>query len=214
MGVPFGRLVCASNRNNVLTDFLRTGVYDRNREFFATESPSMDILISSNLERLLFDLCGSDEVIRGWFGALASDGRYEVNDAVKARLADEFFGGFCDDSETRDVIGRTFAEYGYICDTHTGVAVKVFEDYRRATGDTRKTIIASTASPYKFNDSVLASVTAGEIPADPFDQAEKLCALTGLPMPRSLKELKGKPVRITGSIAREEMADVVKKMLK
>lgn len=215
MGVPFGMLICASNQNNVLTDFLDAGIYDRNREFFATTSPSMDILISSNLERLLFDLSGhNDESVREWFAALAEDGEYEVDDEIKERLNEEFFGGYCDDESTLDMIGRTFKKYSYISDTHTGVAVKVYEDYLEATGDERKTIIASTASPYKFNDSVLSAVSSEEIPADPFDQAEKLCALTGLPMPRSLSELKGKEVRFTDSISPAEMVEAVKKMLK
>ena len=215
MGVPFGTLICASNQNNVLTDFLDAGIYDRNRDFYATTSPSMDILISSNLERLLFDLSGrDDEAIREWFGALAEDGEYEVSDEVKEHLADEFFGGFCDDEDTRDVIGRTFEKYGYICDTHTGVAVKVYEDYLEATGDERKTIIASTASPYKFNDSVLAAISDEEIPADPFDQAARLHELTGLEIPQSLLALKDKPIRFTESISREEMVEAVKKMLK
>ncbi|MBQ4050681.1 MAG: threonine synthase [Oscillospiraceae bacterium] len=215
MGVPFGTLIYASNQNNVLTDFIDAGIYDRNREFFATASPSMDILISSNLERLLFDLSGhNDEAVREWFAALAEDGEYEVDDEIKEMLNEGFYGGYCDDEDTLDVIGRTFRKYSYVCDTHTGVAVKVYEDYLEATGDERKTIIASTASPYKFNDSVLAAVSSEEIPADSFDQAEKLRALTGLPMPRSLSDLKGKPVRFTASISREDMVEAVKKMLK
>ena len=175
MGLPIGKLICASNRNRVLTDFIRTGVYDRNRDFYTTTSPSMDILISSNLERLLYQLCGKDDaVIRDWFGKLSSEGKYTVSDSVKEKLQADFWGGFCDDEQTAATIKKTFEEYGYLCDTHTAVAVKVYQDYTAETGDKTKCIIASTASPYKFNDAVLAAITDQEIPADPFEQAEML----------------------------------------
>ena len=156
MGVPLGKLICASNINKVLTDFIRTGVYNRNRQFYPTTSPSMDILISSNLERLLYLLTGEDDAqIREWFTALAEKGTYEVTDAVKAKLTEQFYGGFCDDAETKATIAELYQKYGYTCDTHTAVAVKVYEDYRKETGDTTKTLIASTASPFKFSASVL-----------------------------------------------------------
>ena len=148
MGVPIDKLICASNVNKVLTDFINTGIYDRNREFYATCSPSMDILISSNLERLLYLVTGQDDaLIRDWFNQLATNGKYEVNDTVKAVLKDEFFGGFCDDVDTKKTIKDIYDKYGYTCDTHTAVAVKVYQDYKAQTGDTTKTIIASTASP-------------------------------------------------------------------
>lgn len=214
MGVPFGKLICASNRNNVLTDFLDTGIYDRNREFYATTSPSMDILISSNLERLLYELCGRDDaVIREWFGQLAEEGVYEVSEEVKEKLADEFWGGFCDDEGAASAIAETFGEYGYLCDPHTAVAVQVYEDYLEATEDPRKTIIASTASPYKFNDTVLAAITDEPVPEDPFAQAEMLARLSGLTPPDSLMALKDRPVRFTGSTAPAGMVDQVKAML-
>jgi threonine synthase len=215
MGLPLGKLICASNQNNVLTDFLRTGTYDRNRAFYTTSSPSMDILISSNLERLLYQLCGRDDaVIRDWFGKLGSEGRYTVSDSVKEKLQAEFWGGFCDDQGTAQAIHDTFAEYGYLCDTHTAVAVKVYEDYLRETGDYAKCIIASTASPYKFSNSVLAAITDEPIPADPFAQAEMLRRISGMEPPASLMELKTKTVRFTDSVAKEQMVEKVKEMLK
>lgn len=125
MGVPLGKLICASNVNKVLTDFINTGVYNRNRDFYATCSPSMDILISSNLERLLYLLTGEDDAqIREWFTALAETGAYEVTDAVKIALQQDFYGGFCDDIETKATIQQIYETYGYTCDTHTAVAVK------------------------------------------------------------------------------------------
>lgn len=214
MGIPFGRMICASNRNNVLTDFLETGVYDRNRAFYTTTSPSMDILISSNLERLLYGLSGRDDAaVRQWFSALAAEGRYQVGDEVKKALKEDFWGGFCGDEATRETIGRTFETYGYVCDPHTAVAVKVYEDYLRATGDRRKTIIASTASPYKFGASVLAAITSEPVPASPFEQAALLQRLTGLPAPASLMALQSKEIRFKGSIKKDEMVEAVKGML-
>ena len=215
MGLPIGKLICASNKNKVLTDFIRTGTYDRNRDFYTTTSPSMDILISSNLERLLYQLCGKDDsVIRQWFGALAEKGCYSVSDSVREKLQAEFWGGFCDDEGTSSAIHHTFGEYGYLCDTHTAVAVKVYEDYVRETGDRTKCIIASTASPYKFCASVLPAITDEEIPSDPFEQAAMLERLSGMTPPASLMELKSKPVRFTDSVSREQMVDKVTEMLK
>ena len=156
MGLPVNKLICASNINKVLTDFINTGVYNRNREFFATCSPSMDILISSNLERLLYLLTGEDDAqIREWFTALSKEGTYTVSDAVKAALQADFCAGFCDDAQTKATIREIYDEYSYTCDTHTAVAVKVYREYKAATGDTTKTLIASTASPFKFSASVL-----------------------------------------------------------
>ena len=215
MGLPIGKLICASNRNRVLTDFIRTGVYDRNRDFYTTTSPSMDILISSNLERLLYQLCGKDDaVIRDWFGKLSSEGKYTVSDSVKEKLQADFWGGFCDDEQTAATIKKTFEEYGYLCDTHTAVAVKVYQDYTAETGDKTKCIIASTASPYKFNDAVLAAITNQEIPADPFEQAEMLSRISGTTPPASLMALKTKKVRFTDSVDKEQMVEKVKEMLK
>ncbi len=213
MGLPVNKLICASNANNVLTDFLTTGVYDRNREFYATTSPSMDILISSNLERLLYDLCGrNDATIRDWFGQLSKTGRYEVSEEVKAQIKELFWAGCCDDNGTKQTIGDTFSKDHYLCDTHTAVAVNVYRQYKEATGDETKTVIASTASPYKFASSVLGAIT-DQIPEDEYAQIDELNRISGLPVPKALAELKNKPVRFTGSIEKAEMEDTVLKLL-
>ena len=215
MGVPIGKLICASNRNNVLTDFIRTGVYDRNRGFYTTTSPSMDILISSNLERLLFHLAGEDDaLIRRWFAQLAETGRYAVTPEVKEKLQAEFVGGFCDDQAAEETIHRLFDAYGYLCDPHTAVAVKVHEEYVRETGDDTRTIIASTASPYKFCGSVLPAVTDIPVPEDPFAQMELLRQVSGMAAPASLMGLREKAVRFTGSIEKGQMAEKVREMLR
>ena len=211
MGVPLGKLICASNINKVLTDFIRTGVYNRNRQFYPTTSPSMDILISSNLERLLYLLTGEDDAqIREWFTALAEKGTYEVTDAVKAKLTEQFYGGFCDDAETKATIAELYQKYGYTCDTHTAVAVKGYEDYRKETGDTTKTLIASTASPFKFSASVLDAL--GKKPADgtdEYDMVELLHEVSSMEIPQSLAALKTKPRRFDGSIDKSEMQQFV-----
>ena len=210
MGVPLGKLICASNINKVLTDFIRTGVYNRNRQFYPTTSPSMDILISSNLERLLYLLTGEDDAqIREWFTALAEKGTYEVTDAVKAKLTEQFYGGFCDDAETKATIAELYQKYGYTCDTHTAVAVKVYEDYRKETGDTTKTLIASTASPFKFSADVLHALKGADVPADPFKCADELESLSGERMPEQLRELKSLPVLHSTVTAPEGMEQAV-----
>lgn len=215
MGVPIGKLICASNVNKVLTDFIRTGVYDSNRQFYATVSPSMDILISSNLERLLYLLTGEDDVqVRELFTALAETGRYEVSEPVKAKLSELFYGGFCDDAETKATIAQLHQAYGYTCDTHTAVAVKVYQDYQKETDDTIKTLIASTASPFKFSTSVLDAM--GELPtavADEYDLVEQLHEVSGLDVPQSLAALRSKERRFTACIDKSEMRQFVLQQL-
>ncbi len=213
MGIPVNKLICASNANNVLTDFLNTGVYNRNRPFHTTISPSMDILISSNLERLLYHLSGeNDAQIREWFGALASEGKYEVSDSVKEMLKEEFYAGCCDDVQTKECIKEIYDKYSYTCDTHTAVAVKVYEDYKAATGDETKTIIASTASPYKFSGSVLDAMGI-DTDSDEFELVEKLSEASKIPVPASLAELKNKDIRFKEIIDKTEMKDFVFKNL-
>ena len=209
MGLPIKTLVCASNSNNVLTDFLKTGTYDKNRKFYTTTSPSMDILISSNLERLLYHLSGSDDAqIREWFGSLSKTGRYEVTDEVKKAIADEFYAGCCDDEQTKACIKEIYDEYSYTCDTHTAVAVKVYKDYAAATGDKTKTVIASTASPYKFSGSVLAAI-GKDTNADEFGLVVELAEVSKIPVPASLAALKDKEVRFTKVIDKADMKDYI-----
>lgn len=210
MGIPVNKLICASNSNKVLTDFITTGIYDRNREFFTTISPSMDILISSNLERLLYLMCGeNDAVIREWFGSLSKNGRYEVTDDIKAKLAEEFAAGFCDDTETKATIKKIYDKYSYTLDTHSAVAVKVYEDYRHQTGDNTKTIIASTASPYKFSASVLEAIEGKISELDEFDMVDRLAEISGYEIPESLASLKTKDIRFKDVIAKEQQKDYV-----
>ena len=213
MGVPVNKLICASNANNVLTDFLKTGIYDKNRDFHTTISPSMDILISSNLERLLYILSNENtELVNDWFGKLAKDGKYEVTEYVKQKLFEEFSAGFCNDTQTKATIKEIYDKYGYVCDTHTAVAVKVYLDYKSSTGDDTKTIIASTASPYKFSGSVLSALGKNTESSE-FELVDKLHELSGLPVPSSLAQLKDKEVRFKDVIEKASMADYVYSVL-
>ena len=214
MGLPVGKLICASNCNDVLTDFLRTGVYDRNRPFHTTMSPSMDILVSSNLERLLFDLSGeNDAEVRGYMEALAKDGKYEVSDAIKARLAEEYWGGFCDEDGTAATIAEYYKEQGYLIDTHTAVAANVMAQYRKATGDETVTVFVSTASPYKFCNHVLTAI--GETPAgDGVELLDQLSSVSGVTVPRRLAALKGKERRFDMTAEKQNMDNVVLDFLK
>ncbi|MCR4862056.1 MAG: threonine synthase [Ruminococcus sp.] len=214
MGVPVNKLICASNINNVLTDFINTGVYDRNRKFFATVSPSMDILISSNLERLLYLMTGRDDAqIREWFGKLASEGKYEVSADVKAKLAEEFCAGYCDDAQTKETIHSIYEKYGYTCDTHTAVAVKVYNDYKAATGDTTKTVIASTASPYKFSAAVLEALEGKASDIDEYDKVDKIAELSKLEIPAALADLRNKPERFSDVIDKADQKEYVLRKL-
>ncbi len=214
MGVPIHKLICASNRNNVLTDFLTTGVYDRNRTFYATMSPSMDILISSNLERMLFEFSGRDDaLVKSYMDALAAGGRYEVSDDIKQKLSRHFAAGCCDDAATQAMIGKMWKEKGYLIDTHTAVAFHVLEQYRAETGDQTPTVVVSTASPFKFCDSVLGALGVTEL-ADGTGLIDQLSQTTGIPAPAPLAALKGKPVRFTQGTTKEQMADRVLEMLR
>ena len=214
MGIPIGRLICASNRNNVLTDFIRTGVYDRNRPFHTTSSPSMDILISSNLERMLYHVYGNDpEAVRGLMKELKEKGRYEISPEARHRLQSEFFGGFCDDRATEETIGALFREHHYLCDTHTAVAVNVYRQYTEQTGDRTPCVIASTASPYKFAASVLPAVCGGPLPEDGFAMLEKLSEVTGTAVPAPLANLKNCRVLHNACVSREEMGDFIRGFL-
>ena len=209
MGVPIARLVCASNKNNVLTDFINMGVYDRNRSFFTTASPSMDILISSNLERMLFELSGEDDVlVAAMQKELAENGKFTVNESIKKRISELFFGGCCDDEATLKTIGETFDKKGYLLDTHTAVALNVCEQYREQTGDKRVCVIASTASPYKFVKDVLSSVSDKKGETE-FSNVELLSVITGTEIPAPIAALKSATARFKNEIDKEKMLDSV-----
>ena len=213
MGVPVAKLICASNKNKVLTDFMNTGVYDVNREFYVTNSPSMDILVSSNLERLLYHLAGEDAAeVRSLMEQLSEKGRYEVGAQVKDALGKLFKAGFADEPEIIAAIGDIYKEDGYLMDTHTAVGYNVWRDYAKASGDYTPVLIASTASPYKFARDVAESIGIGQ-GADPFDTIDKLNEATGSPIPEGLKDLKARRIIHTESIRREDMKDRVKQLL-
>ena len=212
MGVPIGRLICASNENNVLTDFIRTGTYDRNRPFYQTASPSMDILISSNLERLLYLLSGSDEEVRGYMQALAETGRYIVSERVFRAVQAEFSCGFCTDAQGAQTIGKTFREKNYLLDTHTAVACTVLEGYRAETGDGTLTVVESTASPFKFCASVLDALGVTE--HQPGTKVlGQLTAVTGREAPLPLASLAGKTPRFGEVADKTAMQSVVTEFL-
>ncbi len=211
MGLPVGKLICASNANNVLTDFIRTGTYDRNRPFYNTESPSMDILISSNLERLLYLLSGSDEQVRGYMEQLSRTGRYTVSDELREKIGSIFAAGCCDDAGTEQTIRAAF-DGGYLPDTHTAVAWNVLAQYRAETGDERQAVIASTASPFKFCASVLHALGETDFAAGTGILAQ-LAEKTGRAVPRPLAALDGKAVRFTSIVKKEAMADAVMELI-
>ena len=207
MGLPVHKLICASNENDVLTEFLTTGRYNRIRPFHTTASPSMDILISSNLERLLFHLAGndSDETNR-LFAALKEKGEYTVSAGMLEKIRALFAAGCTDDAGTKATIAETFNGSGYLCDTHTAVGLHVYNDYREKTGDTTPAVIASTASPYKFSRAVLGAVTNDAFTADnEFDMVTELEEKTGTAAPEQLKTLKGKTPRFTDVCTGDEM---------
>ena len=216
MGVPIAKLICASNDNKVLTDFIRSGAYDIRgevRKFYCTNSPSMDILISSNLERLLYLLSGRDgALIRDWMNGLDKDKVYEVNEKVRAGLGD-FYGGYCTQEETLATIGRMWRENHYLMDTHTAVAYKVYEDYRKESGDETPTVIASTASAYKFAESVASAIGIGPC-TDGFAYVAALAKETDVPVPYGLAGLDQKPVRHTGVVDAAAMPEAVLEALK
>lgn len=215
MGLPIKKLICASNSNNVLTDFLATGEYNKNRDFYTTTSPSMDILISSNLERLLYHMCGEDDkIVNDLMGRLSADGVYKVSDALIEKIQSVFVGGCSSEKDVDETIRKHFEKYGYLCDTHTAVAVQVYENYVKETSDDIVTVIDSTASPYKFSKSVLSALKGGNISAlDEFDMVEELNTSTDFEVPQPLKALRDKKIRFSNVCDKENMSDMVFKLL-
>lgn len=213
MGVPINKLICASNSNNVLTDFLRTGVYDRNRTFYNTMSPSMDILISSNLERLLYAITGEDQQVREYMDELNRTGRYEVSERVKEKIQRLFVGYCCDDTVTQKVISTIYRSFDYLIDPHTAVGFSALAQYREETGDMTHTVVASTASPFKFCDNVLGALGETNL-RDGLDILDQLSEKTGQPVPAPLAGLRGKQPRFQRTEEKEHMVDAVLDMLK
>ncbi|MBQ3264853.1 MAG: threonine synthase [Ruminococcus sp.] len=210
MGLPVKRFICASNSNNVLTDFIRTGVYNKNRDFYTTVSPSMDILVSSNLERLLYCLSGNNDAeTKGYMDLLKTEGMYTVSAKIKDKLQSMFRGGYADEDATMRTIHDLYEQQGYLCDTHTAVAVSVCDAYIRETGDKTPVVIASTASPYKFSRAVLTALDAGKLPESEFDMVERLHDFTGAEVPAPLASLRGKKARFADVTDKEDMQGAV-----
>ncbi|HHV11205.1 MAG TPA: threonine synthase [Clostridiales bacterium] len=214
LGIPVNKLICASNENKVLFDFFQTGSYNRNREFILTQSPSMDILVSSNLERLIYQIAGGDsEKTAGFMKALQGQGIYEITEEMKANL-EGFVGGWASEEETREAIHRTYTENNYVIDTHTAVAASVYDKYIKETGDTSKTVIVSTASPYKFANSVLGALKVGDIPEDDYAQAILLKEVSKIEIPEAVEELRTAPVLHKKVCEISQMQELVERLLK
>lgn len=214
MGIPIGKLICASNENKVLFDFFETGVYDKNREFILTISPSMDILISSNLERLVYMIAGCDaEKNNELMRALKEKGVYELSDDMKANLSD-FAAGYATESEVKEKIATTYKKTGYVLDTHTAVAASVYEKYQKDSGDTRKTVIASTASPYKFSRSVMTAIDANYETLEEFDLIDALEVISNVEIPNAVEEIRNAKILHTLECDADKMEETVKNILK
>ena len=214
MGLPIERLICASNVNKVLYDFFETGVYDKNREFYLTSSPSMDILISSNLERLIYHIAGDDpEKNAALMKQLTETGRYEIDEEMRSKLS-MFVGGYADECETAAAIHAIQADTGYIIDTHTAVAAAVYKKYVAATGDTKKTVIASTASPFKFSRSVMDAIDAKYDSMSDFELVDELSRLANVKVPQAIEDIRSAPVVHDTVCDVDRMPDVVRGFLK
>ena len=213
LGVPIAKLICASNDNKVLYDFFQTGTYDKNREFVLTTSPSMDILISSNLERLIYLICGEDsEKTKELMEELKTTGKYTITLEMKEKLAD-FAAGYSTEEETAESIHDTYQKTGYVMDTHTAVAAHVCGQYRAKSGDQTKCVIASTASPYKFVKSVMSAIDAENVNADEFDLLPKLQEVSGVPMPQAIKDILDAKVLHDLECDADKMKETVKGIL-
>lgn len=213
MGIPFDRLICASNDNKVLYDFFGTGTYDKNREFILTSSPSMDILVSSNLERLLYLSCGRNAAeTKGMMALLNAGGKYEITPMMREFMKD-FCAGYASMNENAAEIRKVFDDTGYLMDTHTGVAATVYEKYRKETGDMAKTVIASTASPYKFSGSVMEAVLGKQEEKDEFQLIDEMEQISGVPVPQAIEEIRNAQIRHDRTCEVGEMMDVVREVL-
>ena len=214
MGLPVGKLICASNTNKVLFDFFESGTYDRNRQFHVTSSPSMDILISSNLERLIYFIAGCDaDRCAELMGELSGNGKYTINDSEKAGLKD-FYGGYADEEQTADQIAKIYKSSGYVIDTHTAVASYVCDEYKKATGDNTPVVIASTASPYKFTRSVMNAIDPEYDKKTDFELIDDLARISNVPIPQAIEDIRSAPVLHKTECDVDKMKDVIKDFLK
>ena len=213
MGVPIARFICASNENKVLYDFFRTGCYDRNRDFHLTNSPSMDILISSNLERLIYKIAGNDaEKNRMLMEQLGAEGEYEITEEMKEKLQ-EFYGNYADEEETAQTIRQVYEETGYVLDTHTAVGKAVYEKYKKDTQDNTKTVIASTASPFKFTRSVMTAIDKKYESMEDFQLVDELSELAKIPVPQAIEEIRTAEIRHNRTAQVSQMAETVMEIL-
>lgn len=213
MGVPIAKLICASNENKVLYDFFETGCYDRNREFMLTSSPSMDILISSNLERLIYRIAGNDAGKNAAFmAALSKDGKYQITDEMKEELKD-FYGNYASEQETADRIKALYDKTGYVIDTHTAVASAVYQKYKETSKDTTKTVIASTASPFKFTRSVMNAIDTKYDSMSDFELVDELSKIANVTIPNAIEEIRTAPVLHDTVCDKSEMKKVVRSFL-
>ena len=208
LGLPVGKLICASNANNVLTDFIRTGTYNRLRPLLKTTSPSMDILVSSNLERLLYLLSGDTALVADLMKQLNTEGAYTVPTDLLNKIQADFTAYYCDDNRAEAVMGRVYKDYGYLCDPHTASGWAAAEDYIADTGDNHAMVVLSTASPYKFPVAVLTAI-GGDLSGSEFDQMQRLSDITGVPVPKNLSSLQGKEEKHTGVIEKGAMLEYV-----
>ena len=213
MGIPIARFICASNENKVLYDFFQTGCYDRNRDFHLTNSPSMDILISSNLERLIYKIAGNDtEKNRTLMEQLSKEGKYEITEEMKEKLQ-EFYGNYADEEETAKTIQQVYEETGYVLDTHTAVGKAVYEKYKKETQDDKKTVIASTASPFKFTRSVMTAIDKKYEGMEDFQLVDELAELAKIPVPQAIEEIRTAKVRHNRTAQVSQMAETVMEIL-
>lgn len=213
MGIPIARFICASNENKVLYDFFRTGCYDRNRDFRLTNSPSMDILISSNLERLIYKIAGNNaEKNRNFMEQLGADGKYEITEEMKEKLR-EFYGNYANEEETAQTIRQVYEETGYVLDTHTAVGKAVYEKYKKDTQDNTKTVIASTASPFKFTRSVMTAIDKKYEDMEDFQLVDELSELAKIPVPQAIEEIRTAEIRHNTTAQVSQMAETVMEIL-
>lgn len=213
MGIPIACFICASNENKVLYDFFRTGCYDRNRDFRLTNSPSMDILISSNLERLIYKIAGNDaEKNRNFMEQLGAEGKYEITEEMKEKLR-EFYGNYANEEETAQTIRQVYEETGYVLDTHTAVGKAVYEKYKKETQDNTKTVIASTASPFKFTRSVMTAIDKKYEDMEDFQLVDELSELAKIPVPQAIEEIRTAEIRHNTTAQVSQMAETVMEIL-